>query len=91
MIVCFVGGCMGAGDYKKVVKEILEKNPKSWTPEQVLAEIKKSKASMTPEQWENQRQAAIEIVGPHEVFDQDLEDASWLSSSPKLPPESDIK
>lgn len=29
----------------------------------------KQRASMTPEQWENQRQAAIDIMGPDPFFD----------------------
>jgi hypothetical protein len=39
------------------------------TEEEIRAAVAKERASMTPEQWENQRQAAIDIMGPDPIFD----------------------
>ena len=39
------------------------------TEEEFRASVAKERASMTPEQWENQRQAAISIMGPSPIFD----------------------
>ena len=65
----------GKDDYKKVLHE--KAAARGWKPYSE-DEIKKiyadEKAKMTPEQFENQRLAAIDIMGPHPFFDKSVDD-----------------
>jgi len=66
----------GKDDYKKVLHEKAEaRGWKSYTEEEMEKIYADEKANMTPEQFENQRLAAIDIVGPNPIFDKCSDDA----------------
>ena len=66
----------GKDDYKKVLHaKAAARGWKSYTEEEIEKLYADEKANMTPEQLENQRLAAIDIVGPDPFFDKSRDDS----------------
>ena len=77
-ITCHIGKSMtyyvtGKDDYKKLLhQKAAARGWKSYTEEEIEKLYADEKTNMTPEQLENQRLAAIDIVGPDPFFNKSV-------------------